>query len=186
MEMQRRAGKLLTVIWIVFLSSSCLISAPRNKLTMRFIKAFNLYSKSKLYKKTPSEIQITPLFIRSTPKGSIDLTMLIAYDKNISRLTEQLLDKSVIPLIFSVSTMPFTEINFQPHCLVFEQDGRKWSPINSNSSFDMFPLDESLPFGGQINETQIHQGVVLLPGWFDMSQPIKIAYKNYRKLCHLK
>ena len=186
MEMLNQAGKLIIWAWIVFITSSSLISAPRNRLTMRFIKAFNLYSQSELCDKNPSETQITPLFIRSSQKGSIDLTMLIAYDKKISKLTEKLLNKSVFPLIFSVSTMPFIEINFQPQCLVFEQNGRRWSPNNSNSSFDMFPLDENLPFGGRIDGNQLHQGVVLLPGWFDMSQPIKIAYKNYRKLCHLR
>jgi len=82
--------------------------------------------------------------------------------------------------------MPFVNDNFTPECLVFEQNSKRWSPGKHPDSIDMFPLDEGVPFGGPISDTQIHQGVVMLPAWFDINQPIEINYKNFRKICLLK
>ena len=175
-------------IWIciLLLSFSTSFSAPKNELTMRFLKALNIKSNSKITKSLPGDTQITPLFIRSEKKGKIDLTMLIACDNRLSKQAQHIIKKAITPLIFSVSTMPFIEMDFHPDWLIFEQNGKKWSPNNYPESIDMFPLDENVPFGGQITETQLHQGVIMLPGWFDVYQPIKINYKNFRKVCHLK
>lgn len=180
----------LTKTWIgvlmVLVTFSSVISAPRNELTMRFIKVLNINSNSAVMDKLPGETQITPLFIRSTLKGDIDLTMLVAYDERITSIAKQMMNKSVTPLIFSVSTMPFVNMSFEPELLTFEQNGKKWAPNNYPEAVDMFPLDENMPFGGQIKDTQLHQGVIMLPGWFDINQPIEINYKNFRKVCLLK
>ncbi len=169
-----------------FIFFSSVYSAPKNELTERFLKVLDLNTDSSVYKKLPGKTQVTPLFIRSNTEGKLDLTMLIAYDKRIVSVANQIINKPVTPLVFSVSTMPFVEVNFHPEWLIFEQDGKRWSPQNSPESIDMFPLDERTPFGGKITETQVHQGVILLPGWFDMTKQIKINYKNFRKMCFLK
>lgn len=153
---------------------------------MRFLKVLNLTSRTTMFEKIPGETQITPLFIRSSQKGHIDLTMLIAYDQRITSLAKEIINKSVIPLIFSVSTMPFVNDNFAPESLVFEQNGKKWSPSNHPDTIDMFPIEDEVPFGGPISDTQIHQGVIMLPGWFDINLPVEINYKNFRKICLLK
>ena len=184
--MKLRLLKVVLMIGIVYTTFYSAISAPRNELTMRFIKVLNVESNSKMLGPMPGETQITPLFIRSSQKGHIDLTMLIAYSQRISKLAKQVIHKSVTPLIFSVSTMPFVKEDFEPERLVFEQNNKRWSPSKLPDTIDMFPLDEAVPFGGQISDTQIHQGVIMLPGWFDIDQPIEINYKNFRKICLLK
>lgn len=184
--MNKRVKKVMmwTCLSFVFVSSA--FSAPKNELTMRFLKVLNLNNSSTIYKKAPGRTQVTPLFIRSNNDGKLDLTMLIAYDKRIESVANQIINKPVTPLVFSVSTMPFVEVNFHPEWLVFEQDGKRWSPSINPDNIDMFPLDEATPFGGQLTETQVHQGIILLPGWFNINKQIKINYKNFRKLCLLK
>ena len=171
---------------LLFTASNSAISAPKNELTMRFVKVLNLSSNANFFERIPGETQITPLFIRSSQKGHIDLTMLIAYDKRITNIAKEIINKAVTPLIFSVSTMPFVNDNFQPASLVFEQNGKKWSPNNHPDTIDMFPIEEDVPFGGPISDTQIHQGVIMLPAWFDINLPVEINYKNFRKICLLK
>ncbi|MDZ7330420.1 MAG: hypothetical protein ONB31_00405 [candidate division KSB1 bacterium] len=174
------------IVALIFACNDSANTAPKNELTMRFIKVLNINSRTNVFERVPGETQITPLFIRSSKKGDIDLTMLIAYDERVTKLAQQILNKPVTPLIFSVSTMPFVNDNFAPESLVFEQNGRKWSPSNHPESNDMFPIDDDVPFGGPISDTQIHQGVILLPSYFDMSSPIEINYKTFRKMCLLK
>jgi len=77
-------------------------------------------------------------------------------------------------------------INFQPELLTFEQNGKKWSPVSNNDNCNLFPLDENIPFGGKITEAQPHQGVIMLPGWFDINKQIEVNYKSFRKVCLLK
>jgi len=184
--MNLRSVKVFVWGFMLLVTFSTAISAPRNELTMRFVKVLNLDSSSKILNNIPGDISIVPLFVRSSQKENIDLTMLIAYDQRISDLAKQIIKKTVFPLIFSVSTMPFVNDNFQPGSLVFEQNGKRWSPSNHPESIDMFPLDENIPFGGPISDTQLHQGVIMLPGWFDINQPLEINYKNFRKVCLLK
>lgn len=184
--MKLRLLKVVIAFGVIFTTFYSVISAPRNELTMRFLKVLNVETKSKMFERVPGETQITPLFIRSSQKGHIDLTMLIAYNQKVSLLAKDVINKSVTPLIFSVSTMPFINDNFEPDNLAFEQNSKRWSPSNHPDSIDMFPLEENVPFGGPISDTQIHQGVIMLPGWFDINKPIEINYKNFRKICLLK
>lgn len=184
--MKLRIIKVITSICILLMTFHAALSTPRNELTMRFIKVLSVNYRSNIFERVPSETQITPLFIRSSQKGHIDLTMLIAHDKRITEIAKEIINKTITPLIFSVSSMPFVNDNFEPDRLVFEQNGKKWSPSNHPDSIDMFPIEEDVPFGGPISDTQIHQGVIMLPGWFDIDKPIEINYKNFRKICLLK
>lgn len=184
--MKTKYTTLVIVLAIIMLAASVVVSAPRNELTMRFIKVLNMNTKSNDLSKLPGDTQITPLFIRSTQKGEIDLTMLIAYDERITTIAKQIMNTAITPLILSVSTMPFMNINFQPELLTFEQNGKKWTPVANSDNGNLFPLDENIPFGGNITETQPHQGVIMLPGWFDVNKPIEVNYKSFRKVCLLK
>lgn len=184
--MKSKLVTMLITLLIFTVAFTAVIAAPRNELTMRFIKVLNINSHTNMMDNMPGGTQITPLFIRSTDKGDIDLTMLIAYDERIAQIARQIISNSVTPLIFSVSTMPFVSMRFQPEQLIFSQNGKKWSPSTLAGTSDMFPLDDNIPFGGPINDAQLHQGVILLPAWFDLSKPIEINYNNFRKLCLLK
>lgn len=184
--MKLTIAKLIASVCILLTTFYAGISEPRNELTLRFIKVLSVNYRSNIFERVPGETQITPLFIRSSQKGHIDLTMLIAYDQRITNLAKEIINKTITPLIFSVSSMPFVNDNFEPERLVFEQKGKKWSPSNHPDAIDMFPIEEDVPFGGPISDTQIHQGVILLPGWFDVDQSIEINYKNFRKICLLK
>ena len=184
--MKLRCLKVVVMGCLMFAAFYSAISAPKNELTMRFIKVLNINSKTNFFQRVPGETQITPLFIRSSEKGHIDLTMLIAHDQQITRLAKEIISKAVTPLIFSVSTMPFVTDNFEPESLSFEQNGKKWSPSNHPDTIDMFPIENEVPFGGSISDTQIHKGVIMLPNWFNINLPIEINYKNFRKVCLLK
>jgi len=186
----KRTNKMIAVLMItlmgILLSNGALFSSAKNDLVQRFAELLKFDANYFERQKSQADTKITSLFVRSSEKNSIDLTMLIAYDKNITKAAQTLTDERVTPLILSVSTMPFIETHFEPSDFSFEQEGIRWSPKKDENSFDMFPLGENGNFGGEINDAQLQQGVILLPGAFDVTRPIKITYKNFKKVCLLK
>ena len=95
-----------------------------------------------------------------------------------------MLKERVTPLLLSVSTMPFIEVEFDPFLFSFEQNGQKWSPSEKHA--DAFSLGENDEFGGIISDQDVHQGVVMIPAGFDLNKPIKVSYKNFKKMCRFK
>lgn len=126
--------------------------------------------------------QITSFFIRANDSKRIQLSMLITHQKEFTQAVRQLLQEKVTPLLFSVSTLPNRTVNFDPALLRFEQRGRIWQPNALKNSTDVWPLEEGGNFGGIIDESQIHQGVILLPNWFDPDAPITVRYGDFHYL----
>lgn len=124
------------------------------------------------------EQKISSLIIYSNQNKADKLTMLIAYNKEVTRSIQNLLDRNVTPLVCSISTLPFESAEFAPDKMIFEQNGRWWSPDVSGESMDLFAIGNTTQFGGTIDDTEVQQGVILLPGWFDVKQPIYVVYKG--------
>ncbi|MDZ7262603.1 MAG: hypothetical protein ONB05_10930 [candidate division KSB1 bacterium] len=173
----RRGG--IAILLVIALSTSSLLKAGTKNGSDMFLRLWD-YSAEK--NSETYDRKITSLFVRSGEKGSVEITMLIAYSKSITNTARDILNEQVTPLIFSVSSLPLESAEFKPEELKFEQNGRIWSPEENS---DMFPLGKNANFGGLINESRIHQGVILLPGWFDVSQPIEISYNGYVKKIYL-
>ena len=123
--------------------------------------------------------KLTSLFIKSTKDSKIKFTMLVAYNDGITQNMRQITQKEVTPLIFSVSALPLEATDFNPEEFVFSQKGHNWSPKHSKEALDMFALSVNHQFGGILHESQIHQGVIVLPEWFDLQKPIEISYRGY-------
>jgi len=123
--------------------------------------------------------KLTSLFIKSTKDAKIKFTMLVAYNDGVTQNMRQITQKDVTPLIFSVSALPLEATDFSPEEFVFSQKGRRWSPQHSKKALDMFALNVNHQFGGILHESQIHQGVIVLPEWFDLQKPIEISYRGY-------
>jgi hypothetical protein len=128
--------------------------------------------------------QINSLFVRPFGKGTTAMIMLIAHDKEVTEVVQEILQSKQTPLIFSVSTLPFTEADFDPSLLQFEQDQRMWQmqSEDNNDVTVMIPLGRDAKFGGALKDGEIHQGVVLLPDWFDLRKPITIRYLSNERL----
>ena len=180
------AAQLMVIVMVIAICNTMTNAAAKNDLVNRFAEILKFKADYFETQRNNSDTKITSLFVRSSEKNSIDLTMLIAYNRNITSAARSLTNGKVTPLIFSVSTMPFVETNFQPSDFSFEQDGYRWSPQSNDNAFDMFPLGENASFGGNLTENDIQQGVILLPGTFDVNKPIKITYKNFKKVCLLR
>lgn len=171
----------MLIIILVMVSTSIVIAASKDDLVNRFADVLKFKADNVENHKKKIETKVTPLFIRSSEHNSIDLTMLIAYNKNITKVARRIIKGNITPLIFSVSAMPFIETNFDPSFFCFEQDGIRWFPKPGDNAFDMFPLGDSSIFGGEINDNELQQGVILLPEIFNINKPIKIIYKNFKK-----
>jgi len=184
--MYRKIKIEVIIVLSLFLSSTVLLGKTKNDLVTRFADILKFRSYSTNEHKSQLDTKITALFVRSSLQNSIDLTMLITFDKGITAATRKITNNAVTPLIFSVSTMPFVEIEFDPTYFIFEQAGIRWSPSSNDSEFDFFPLGEDVDFGGEIREQDIHQGVIMLPDNFDINRPIKISYKQFNKICKLR
>jgi len=175
----------ILIATLIVFSTSSIFAANKDDLVNRFAELLKFNATNLENQKLTYETKVTSLFIRSSKENSIDLTMLIAYNEIITKTARTLTKNKVTPLIFSVSSMPFIETYFDPASVCFEQDGVRWFPKADESAFDMFPLGEDTDFGGIISDSELQQGVVLLPGIFDISKPIKISYKNFKKLVFL-
>jgi len=125
---------------------------------------------------------ITSFFIRANDSKRIQLSVLVTHKKEFTHAVRKLVQENVTPLLFSVSTLPNRTVNFNPALLRFEQRGRTWQPNGLKNSIDIWPLEEGGHFGGVINESQVHQGVILLPEWFDPAAPITVGYENFHYL----
>lgn len=126
--------------------------------------------------------QITSFFIRANDSKRIQLSVLVTYKKEFADAVQQLVQEKVTPLVFSVSTLPNRTVNFDPALLRFEQRGRIWQPNAHKNSTDVWPLEEGGHFGGVINDSQVQQGVILLPKWFEPETPITIRYGDFHYL----
>lgn len=126
--------------------------------------------------------QITSFFIRANDSKRIQLSVLVTYKKEFADAVQQLVQEKVTPLVFSVSTLPNRTVNFDPALLRFEQRGRIWQPNALKNSTDVWPLEEGGHFGGVINDSQVQQGVILLPKWFEPETPITIRYGDFHYL----
>ncbi|NIR47384.1 hypothetical protein GWO43_02775 [candidate division KSB1 bacterium] len=125
--------------------------------------------------------QIKSLFIRPEGRESKVLLMLVAYDEGVTNVAQEFLQSNQTPLIFSISTLPFSEVDFEPTSFRFEQNGQIWQPQLDTASLDLFPLGKETKFGGVLNDGQIHQGIIMLPESFDLDHPITVKYGNDQK-----
>jgi hypothetical protein len=126
--------------------------------------------------------KITSFFVHANGSKRIQLSILVVHNQEFTVSVRALLGASVTPLLFSVSTMPNRTAQFEPAQFGFEQSGRLWQPDPARAALDVWPLEAGAPFGGTIADGQVHQGVILLPEWFDSRQPVTVRYGNFHYL----
>ncbi len=126
--------------------------------------------------------KITSIFVRTNDSRGIEFSLLIAYKGEFTQAVRELVGAEVTPLLISVSTLPGRTAYFDPALLRFEQRGRSWQPSPARNAIDIWPWEEGRPFGGMLADTQIHQGVILLPDWFDTLAPITLRYGDFHYL----
>jgi len=126
--------------------------------------------------------KITSFFVHANDSKRIHLSMLVTYKQEFIQAVRTMLEEKVTPLLFSVSTLPNRTTHFEPTLLRFEQRGRIWQPKGLKDSIDIWPLEEGNPFGGTLSDSEIHQGVILLPEWFDPHAPITVRYGDFHYL----
>jgi len=126
--------------------------------------------------------KITSFFVRDNDSNRIQLSMLVAYQAELAKAVREIVGQKVTPLVFSISTLPSRMVSFDPAQLRFEQNGRQWTPVTGPHSADVMPLEENGVFGGKVADGEVHQGVVLLPAWFDPHRPITLRYGDFHYL----
>lgn len=126
--------------------------------------------------------KITSFFVRDNDSNRIQLSMLVAYKPELAQSVRAIVRQRVTPLVFSISTLPNRIVSFDPGLLRFEQKGRIWKPETGKNSPDVMALEENGAFGGKIADGEIHQGVILLPAWFDPQVPITLRYGDFHYL----
>lgn len=126
--------------------------------------------------------KITSFFVRANDSKRIQLSMLVAYKPEFAEAVQQMIGQKVTPLVFSVSTLPNRQVEFDPAKLRFEQRGRTWQPDASQDVLDVLPLDDNAKFGGLVTDREVHQGVVLLPAWMNAKEPITLHYGDFHYL----
>jgi hypothetical protein len=126
--------------------------------------------------------KVTSFFVRANDSKRIQLSMLVAYKPDFAEAVQAMVGQKVTPLVFSVSTLPNRQVEFDPAKLRFEQRGRVWQPNVSQDAYEVLPLDENAKFGGLITDREVHQGIVLLPAWMNPKEPITLRYDDFHYL----
>lgn len=126
--------------------------------------------------------KITSFFVRANDSKRIQLSMLVAHKEELTDAVRKIFGQKLTPLVFSVSTLPNRSVNFDPNLLRFEQRGRVWQPLVEKNTVDIMPLDENTKFGGMVTDGEVHQGIVLLPAWFNPKEPITLRYGDFHYL----
>jgi hypothetical protein len=126
--------------------------------------------------------KITSFFVRANDSKRIQLSMLVAYKADLAAAMQKMYGHKVTPLVFSVSTFPNRHIEFDPAKLRFEQRGRIWQPGTHANTVEVLPLDDHAKFGGVVTDSEVHQGIVLLPAWMNPQEPITLRYGDFHYL----
>ena len=128
---------------------------------------------------------ITAYIVRDAETNAISLTMLIAHNSKLAHRIEKMVKRDVLPLTFSVSTLPGSSTYFDPTKLQFEQDGKTWSPDSSALDSVIVILQANGKFGGLIDGGETQQAVILLPNWFNIDAPLFVRYTGEDPGFHL-
>ncbi len=126
--------------------------------------------------------KVTSFFVRANDSKRIQLSMLVVYKTELSTAIQKMYGQKVTPLVFSVSTFPNRQVNFDPAKLRFEQRGRVWNPESEKAAVNILPLDDNTKFGGVVSDGEVHQGIVLLPAWMNPQEPITLRYNDFHYL----
>ncbi len=126
--------------------------------------------------------KITSFFVRANDSKRIQLSMLVVYKAELAKAIQKMYGQKVTPLVFSVSTFPNRQANFDPEKLRFEQRGRIWHPESDKAAVNVLPLDDNAKFGGVVADGEVHQGIVLLPAWMNPQEPITLRYNDFHYL----
>jgi hypothetical protein len=119
--------------------------------------------------------KITSFFVRANDSKRIQLSILIVHKQEFTQAARAFFNENVTPLLFSVSTLPNRTVFFDPALLRFEQRGRIWQPGASGNLPEVLPIAAGERFGGELTDSQVQQGVILLPEWFDLKRPSRCA-----------
>lgn len=119
---------------------------------------------------------ITAYIVRDADMNTISLTMLIAHNSKLAHRIEKMVKRDVLPLTFSVSTLPGNSTYFDPTKLQFEQDGKIWNPDSSSLDSVIVILQADGKFGGLLSGGETQQAVILLPNWFNIDAPLFVRY----------
>lgn len=119
---------------------------------------------------------IVTYIVRDQEKDEINLTMLIAHNSALDARIQKLSGQKLLPIVFSVSTVPHHSYYFNPLALVFEQGGKKWRLDSLTVGSQIIQLEADGKFGGMVHPGEIHQAVILLPEWFRIDEPIYVQY----------
>lgn len=126
--------------------------------------------------------KVTSFFVRANDSKRIQLSMLVVYKTELATAIQKMYGQKVTPLVFSVSTFPNRQVNFDPAKLRFEQRGRVWNPESEKAAVNILPLDDNTKFGGVVSDGEVHQGIVLLPAWMNPQEPITLRYNDFHYL----
>lgn len=124
---------------------------------------------------------IITYIVRDREKSEINLTMLIAHNSALESRIDKLTGQGLLPIVFSVSTVPHRSYVFDPTALIFEQHGKEWHLDTLTVEAHTIQLEATGKFGGLVKPGEIHQAVVLLPEWFNIEKPIKVHYDPNRE-----
>ncbi|RMF63985.1 MAG: hypothetical protein D6743_09945 [Calditrichaeota bacterium] len=125
---------------------------------------------------------VNSLIIDSEDKTAGALIVLVAYDQGLTELIRTRLQSNLLPLVVSVSALPFCDCSFDPAQLWFRQGSEIWQPGFGKGGDDIIPMGTDHRFGGRIEDGKVDNAILLLPAGFDPSKPITVGYGAHRRI----
>ncbi len=131
-----------------------------------------------------SSAKINSLFVRHAQTQEPILIILVTHDDRLTQKIRDIFPTRRTPLLLSISSMPAKESHIDLDLFRFRQNDKIWSSVDQVEKA-WFVLFKDAKFGGPINQGEIQRGLVLLPEWFDLQQPITIAYTKSERTLNL-
>ncbi|MCG8603780.1 hypothetical protein MJD09_02125 [bacterium] len=122
-----------------------------------------------------SNSKVHSLFVRDNSQEPA-LMILVAYNSAMTKTVRQALGTQRTPLLFSISSLSSKEHDLNASLFQFRQNHRNWFPGAELAKVWLSESEGNRWFPGSILGGYIQQGIILLPEWFNLHQPVTIVY----------
>jgi len=120
-------------------------------------------------------VQLRTLVVRPEDAEGV-LVVTVVYNERFAAVARETMGAGVTPLVLLISALTPQGASFDPHRLRVAQGGREWTPVVVGEERDLFSLDGQRVVNGLLAANEVRQVVLLLPEWFDISQPMLFSY----------
>lgn len=122
------------------------------------------------------KVHLRTMVVRSERQTDGLMTITVVHSERLGAIARETMGADVTPLLLNIAALAPEGARFDPRRIRVAQGGREWMPAVVGEERDLFSLDGQHAVSGLLAANEVRQVVLLLPEWFDISQPIVFSY----------